>query len=97
MLYEISRIGKEKDYIYKINHNFENSTQINGYIQEIYDIDSMEEICEKINNNFAAYDDTQNYTGLNCNIYPQMERDSMFHVINENFKIINPTEELIFA
>jgi hypothetical protein len=98
MIYEISRIGQSKDYIKKINNNFEQSPSISGVLMEtIDDNNTMELICEKLNNNFSEYNTTGLYSGLNYNLYAQMEIDHFFKIINTNFKIINPTEDLILA
>lgn len=97
MLYEISRYGEEKKYIDKINDNFSVSPVLaNGY-EELEHEDTMSDICNKLNNNFSAYNDTGLYVGLFYSFYSQMQIDQFFSIINNNFLILNPTESLILT
>lgn len=97
MLYEVSRYGENKKYIEKINNNFSESPEINVVMEELNMDDSMADICEKLNNNFSAYNATGLYEGLYYGFYSQMNIDQMFNIINNNFLILNPAESLIFT
>ncbi|OQA90834.1 MAG: hypothetical protein BWY27_00754 [Bacteroidetes bacterium ADurb.Bin234] len=97
MLYEVSRYGENKKYIEKINDNFSESPEINVVMEELNMDDSMADICEKLNNNFSAYNATGLYEGLYYGFYSQMNIDQMFNIINNNFLILNPAESLIFT
>jgi hypothetical protein len=97
MLYEVSRYGENKKYIEKINDNFSESPEINVVMEELNIDDSMADICEKLNNNFSAYNATGLYEGLYYGFYSQMNIDQMFNIINNNFLILNPAESLIFT
>lgn len=97
MLYEVSRYGENKKYIEKINNNFSESPEINVVMEELNIDDSMADICEKLNNNFSAYNATGLYEGLYYGFYSQMNIDQMFNIINNNFLILNPAESLIFT
>jgi hypothetical protein len=97
MLYEVSRYGENKKYIEKINDNFSESPEINVVMEELNMDDSMADICEKLNNNFSAYNATGLYEGLYYGFYSQMNIDQMFNIINNNFLILNPAESLMFT
>ena len=94
MLYEISRYGEERKYIDRINDNFSVSPVLTNGYEELEHDDTMSDICDKLNSNFSAYNDTGLYVGLFYGFYSQMQVDQMFNIINSNFLILNPTESL---